>query len=46
MAHMIGGHMAQMSQRVRDEMTRTMIMQALGVGLMIANPMDKNDEKK
>lgn len=39
MGHMIGGHMAQMSQRIRDEMTRTMIMQALGVGLMIANPM-------
>jgi predicted Zn-dependent protease len=39
MGHMIGGHMAQMSQRIRDEMTRTMIMQALGVGLMVANPM-------
>lgn len=39
MGHMIGGHMAQMSQRIRDEITRTMIMQALGVGLMVANPM-------
>jgi len=39
MGHLIGGHMAQMSTRVREEMTRTMIMQALGVGLMIANPM-------
>jgi len=39
MGHMIGGHMAQMSERMREEMTRTMIMQALGIGLMIANPM-------
>ncbi|NMA32548.1 MAG: M48 family metalloprotease [Alphaproteobacteria bacterium] len=38
MGHMIGGHITQMSGRMRDEMTRTMIMQALGVGLMVANP--------
>lgn len=39
MGHMIGGHMAQMSARIRAEMTRSMIVQALGVGLMVANPM-------
>ena len=39
MGHMIGGHMAQMSERMQAEMTRTLIMQALGVGLMAANPM-------
>lgn len=39
MGHMIGGHMAQMSERMQAEMTRTLIMQVLGVGLMAANPM-------
>ena len=36
LGHMIGGHMAQMSSRMDAEMTRTMIIQALGVGLMVA----------
>jgi len=36
LGHTIGGHMVQMSQRVHDEMVRTMIIQALGVGLMVA----------
>ncbi|MCL2748519.1 MAG: M48 family metalloprotease [Alphaproteobacteria bacterium] len=39
MGHMIGGHMAQMSARMKAEMTRSLIMQVLGVGLMVANPM-------
>jgi predicted Zn-dependent protease len=39
MGHMLGGHMAQMSARVKAEMTRSLIMYALGVGLMVANPM-------
>ena len=39
MGHMIGGHIAQMSARMKAEMTRSLIMQALGVGLMVANPM-------
>ena len=36
LGHTIGGHMVQMSQRMHDEMVRTMIIQALGVGLMVA----------
>ena len=36
LGHMIGGHMAQMSARQEAEMKRTMLIQALGVGLMVA----------
>lgn len=36
LGHTIGGHMVQISQRMHDEMVRTMIFQALGVGLMVA----------
>ena len=36
MGHMIGGHMAQMRDRMAAEMKRTMLIQALGVGLMVA----------
>ena len=36
LGHTIGGHMVQMSARMHDEMVRTMIIQALGVGLMVA----------
>ncbi len=36
LGHMIGGHMAQMSARMDAEMKRTLIIQALGVGLMVA----------
>lgn len=36
MGHTIGGHMVQISARMHDEMVRTMIIQALGVGLMVA----------
>ena len=36
MGHMIGGHMAQMSAAMDAEMKRTMLIQALGVGLMVA----------
>ncbi len=36
LGHTIGGHMVQMSQRMHDEMVRTMVIQALGVGLMVA----------
>lgn len=36
LGHTIGGHMVQMSQRMHDEMVRTLIIQALGVGLMVA----------
>jgi len=34
LGHTLGGHMAQMSQRMSAEMTRTMLIQALGIGLM------------
>lgn len=34
--HTVGGHMVQISQRMHDEMVRTLIIQALGVGLMVA----------
>ena len=36
LGHMIGGHMAQMRDRMAAEMKRTMLIQALGVGLMVA----------
>ncbi|MBP5795211.1 MAG: M48 family metalloprotease [Alphaproteobacteria bacterium] len=36
LGHMIGGHMAQMSARMDAEMKRTLIIQALGIGLMVA----------
>jgi len=36
LGHTIGGHLVQISQRMHDEMVRTMIIQAFGVGLMVA----------
>ena len=36
MGHTIGGHMVQIAERMHAEMVRTMIIQALGVGLMVA----------
>lgn len=36
MGHMLGGHTAQMSERMSAEMKRTMLIQALGIGLMVA----------
>ena len=36
LGHTLGGHMAQMSDRMAAEMKRTMLIQALGVGLMVA----------
>ena len=36
LGHTLGGHMAQMSDRMNAEMKRTMLIQALGVGLMVA----------
>ncbi len=36
LGHTVGGHIAQMSSRMEAEMKRTMIIQALGVGLMVA----------
>lgn len=39
MGHMLGGHMAHMSSQMRAEMSRSLVMQALGVALMVANPM-------
>lgn len=36
LGHMIGGHMAQMSAAMEAEMKRTMLIQALGIGLMVA----------
>ena len=36
LGHMVGGHIAQMSARLEAEMKRTMLIQALGVGLMVA----------
>lgn len=36
LGHTIGGHMVQISQRMHDELMRTMIIQALGIGLMVA----------
>lgn len=34
LGHTLGGHMAQMADRMGAEMTRTMLIQALGIGLM------------
>ena len=36
LGHTIGGHVAQMSERQKAEMKRNMLIQALGVGLMVA----------
>ncbi len=36
LGHTLGGHMAQMSARQEAEMKRAMLIQALGVGLMVA----------
>lgn len=36
MGHMLGGHTAQMADRMSAEIKRTMLIQALGVGLMVA----------
>ena len=36
MGHMLGGHMVQMSAAIEAEMRRAMLIQALGVGLMVA----------
>jgi len=36
LGHTIGGHMVQIADRQRAEMMRTMIIQALGVGLMVS----------
>lgn len=36
LGHTIGGHMAQMSARMSAEFKRAMLIQALGVGLMVA----------
>ncbi len=36
LGHTIGGHVAQLSARSDAEMKRTMLIQALGVGLMVA----------
>lgn len=36
MGHMLGGHTAQLSDRMSAEMKRTMLIQALGIGLMVA----------
>ena len=36
LGHTVGGHVAQLSARTDAEMTRTMLIQALGVGLMVA----------
>ena len=36
LGHTLGGHVAQMSDRMAAEMKRTMLIQALGVGLMVA----------
>jgi predicted Zn-dependent protease len=42
LAHEIGhselGHMVQMSEKMRDESNRAIIMQALGIGLIAVNP--------
>ncbi len=36
LGHTLGGHVAQMSARMDAELKRTMLIQALGVGLMVA----------
>lgn len=36
LGHVLGGHISQISDRISAEATRTMLIQALGVGLMVA----------
>ncbi len=36
LGHTIGGHIIQIADRMQSEMIRTMIIQALGIGLMVA----------
>lgn len=36
LGHTIGGHITQMSDRMRAEIKRTLFIQALGIGLMVA----------
>jgi predicted Zn-dependent protease len=36
LGHSVGGHLVQMSDRMNAEMRRAMIIQALGIGLMVA----------
>ena len=36
LGHTLGGHMAQMSSRMSAELKRAMLIQALGIGLMVA----------
>lgn len=36
LGHTLGGHMAQMSSRMAAEMKRALMIQALGIGLMVA----------
>ena len=36
LGHTLGGHMAQMSARMEAEMKRALMIQALGIGLMVA----------
>ena len=36
LGHTVGGHMAQMSDRMAAEMRRALLIQALGIGLMAA----------
>lgn len=36
LGHTIGGHMAQMSARMESEIKRALVIQALGIGLMVA----------
>ncbi len=36
MGHMLGGHMVQMSARMESETMRALLIQALGIGLMVA----------
>lgn len=36
LGHTVGGHVSQMSDRMAAEMRRAMIIQALGIGLMVA----------
>jgi len=36
LGHTIGGHMIQIADKMQAEMIRTMIIQALGIGLMVA----------
>lgn len=36
LGHVLGGHISQMSNRISAESARTMLIQALGIGLMVA----------